>query len=242
MYNRLISFLELHKLLYELQFGFRKDHSTCSALMILIDKLTSELEKGNFVLGVFLDYSKAFDCINHTILLQKLHYYGIRGLALEWFKSYLSDRKQFVYFNNTKSNFRDVTCGVPQGSILGPILFLIYINDIANISNVLFPILFADDSNVFLAGKNPNEMIDLMNKELNKLVEWLQANKLSLNVKKTHFMFFCPPKESLYFSNTLSILGENIDQVHKTKFLGVMLDSKLSWQAHIQYISKKISK
>ena len=104
MYTRLISFLETYKLLYELQFGFRKDHSTCSALMILIDKITSELEKGNFVLGVFLDYSKAFDCINHKILLQKLHYYGIRGIALDWFKSYLSERKQFVYFNNTKSN------------------------------------------------------------------------------------------------------------------------------------------
>ena len=190
-----MSFLDTFKILYELQFGFRKDHSTSSALMMLMDKITHELEKGNFVLGVFLDYSKAFDCINHSILLQKLQYYGIRGVALDWFKSYLSNRKQFVYFNDTKSNYRDITCGVPQGSILGPILFLIYINDIVNISKILFPILFADDSNVFLAGKNPNDMIIKMNVELEKLVKWLQANKLSLNVKKTHFMFFGPPRK-----------------------------------------------
>ena len=242
MYNRLILFLDTYKLLYELQFGFRKDHSTCAALIMLIDKITTELEKGNFVLGVFLDYSKAFDCINHSILIQKLHYYGIRGIALEWFRSYLSDRKQFVYFNNTKSNPRDVTCGVPQGSILGPILFLIYINDIVNVSNLLFPILFADDSNVFHAGKNPNEMINVMNTELDKLSTWLKANKLSLNVKKTHFMFFCPPQKKAEFSNCLSIQGETIHQVKETKFLGVMVDNKLSWASHINYISKKISK
>ena len=242
MYNRLIAFLDTYKLLYELQFGFRKDHSTCAALIMLIDKITSELEQGNFVIGVFLDYSKAFDCINHSILLQKLHYYGIRGVALEWFKSYLSDRKQFVYFNNTKSNYRNVTCGVPQGSILGPILFLIYINDIVNVSNLLFPILFADDSNVFHAGKDPNEMINVMNIELNKLSIWLKANKLSLNVKKTHFMFFSPPRKKAEFSNRLTIQGENINQVHETKFLGVMVDDKLSWASHINYISKKVSK
>ena len=172
----------------------------------------------------------------HISLLQKLHYYGIRGVALEWFKSYLSDRKQFVYFNNTKSNYRNVTCGVPQGSILGPILFLIYINDIVNVSNLLFPILFADDSNVFHAGKDPNEMINVMNIELNKLSIWLKANKLSLNVKKTHFMFFSPPRKKAEFSNRLTIQGENINQVHETKFLGVMVDDKLSWASHINYI------
>ena len=229
-------------MLYELQFGFRKDHSTCAALIMLIDKITSELEKGSFVLGVFLDYSKAFDCINHSILLQKLHYYGIRGIALEWFRNYLSDRKQFVYFNNTISNYLNVTCGVPQGSILGPILFLIYINDIVHVSTLLFPILFADDSNVFYAGKNPNDMINIMNIELEKLLNWLKANRLSLNVKKTHFMFFCPPQKKAEFSNSLTIDGETINRVNETKFLGVMVDDKITWASHINYISKKISK
>ena len=242
MYDRLINFMDFHKLLYELQFGFRKDHSTCAALIMLMDKITHELEQGNYVLGVFLDYSKAFDCINHSILLQKLHHYGIRGSALEWFKSYLAGRKQFVHFNNTKSNHRDVTCGVPQGSILGPVLFLIYINDIVNVSNILFPILFADDSNVFYAGKDPNEMINIMNTELEKLSIWLKANKLSLNVKKTHYMFFCPPRKNVSFSNKLLIEGESITQVSETKFLGIMVDAKLSWSNHINYISKKISK
>ena len=242
MYDRLIAFIDVHKLLYELQFGFRKDHSTCSALIVLMDKITHELELGNYVLGVFLDYSKAFDCINHSILLQKLYHYGIRGSALEWFKSYLTDRKQFVYFNNTKSNYRDVTCGVPQGSILGPILFLIYINDIVNVSRLLFPILFADDSNVFYAGKDPDEMIKTMNNELEKLLVWLKANKLCLNVKKTHYMFFSPPRKCVNSSTKLIIEGEIINQVSETKFLGVIVDSKLSWTNHINYISKKISK
>ena len=242
MYDRLIAFIDVHKLLYELQFGFRKNHSTCSALIVLMDKITHELELGNYVLGVFLDYSKAFDCINHSILLQKLYHYGIRGSALEWFKSYLTDRKQFVYFNNTKSNYRDVICGVPQGSILGPILFLIYINDIVNVSRLLFPILFADDSNVFYAGKDPDEMIKTMNNELKKLLVWLKANKLCLNVKKTHYMFFSPPHKCVNSSTKLIIEGEIINQVSETKFLGVIVDSKLSWANHINYISKKISK
>ena len=175
-------------------------------------------------------------------MLKKLEYYGIRGSALKWFDSYLSQRKQYVSYNGTQSNFRDVTCGVPQGSILGPVLFLIYINDIVHVSRVLFPILFADDSNVFLSGKSPDEMIDIMNTELDRLFIWLQANTLSLNIKKTHFMFFCPPKKKALFSKSLQILGQTIEQKQETKFLGVMLDSKLTWASHATYIAKKMAK
>ena len=242
MYKRLSSFIDINQLLYKLQFGFRKKHSTNTALIILMDKITSELEKGNFVLGVFLDYSKAFDCVNHAILLQKLHYYGIRGIALEWFRSYLSSRKQFVMFNGIKSVYKDVQCGVPQGSVLGPILFLLYINDIVNVSDVLFPILFADDSNVFISGNNIDTIIQSMNAELEKLMVWLSINKLSLNIGKTNYMIFSPPRKKPLATNPVIIRGTEIKQISETKFLGVVVDDKLSWKNHINYISRKISR
>ena len=241
MYNRMISFINTNDILHKLQFGFREKHSTNIALTILVDKIASSLNNGEIVLGAFLHFSKAFDCVNHKILLNKLEHYGIRGVALEWFQSYLSDRKQYVCFEGENSVEMTITCGVPQGSILGPLLFLLYINDIANVSNVLYCILFADDSNVFLTGKNINDMVATMNIELSKLVQWLKVNRLSLNISKTKFMVFEKTtriKEKL----TVTICNQDIEQVQSIKFLGVVIDSKLSWEYHIKYINQKISK
>ena len=190
MYNRIIEFIDAHDILYDLQFGFRKHHSTSVALALLYDRLTHALYNVNYVLGVFLDFRKAFDTVNHDILLRKLYVLGIRGTAHGWIKSYLSNREQFVVFNNTQSTKQMINCGVPQGSILGPLLFLMYINDMAAVSHVLFPILFADDTNVFLNGSNVDDMMRTMNNELMKINEWLYCNKLSLNVSKTHFIIF----------------------------------------------------
>ena len=214
LYNRLLAFLNKHNLLYKYQFGFREKLSTDTALIILIDKITSALNDGDTVLGVFLDFSKAFDCVNHSILLQKLEHLGIRGVALEWFRSYLNKREQYVCYNGTVSSKTEVTCGVPQGSILGPLLFLIYINYIANVSTVLFLIIFADDTNAFISGKNTAELIRQMNEELEKLVIWLEVNKLKLNIKKTHFIIFSTTKQTI--TEQLCI-----KQVDNTKFLGV---------------------
>ena len=147
--------------------------------------------------GIFLDFSKAFDTINHEILLYKLSHYGIRGKALELFRSYLTGWTQFVSINNPNSNSELISCGVPQGSLLGPLLFILYINDFQNSSTVLSFLLFADDSNIFLSHKNPNMLLDTLNYELNFVFEWIQANKLSLNLNKTNFMLF---------SNTLNTL------------------------------------
>ena len=241
MYNRLISFLEREKILYEKQFGFRKKHSTYMALMILIDKLIKSLEKGEYILGIFLDFSKAFDTVDHSILITKLNHYGIRGIALDWFVSYLNNRKQFVTYNGVRSSMKTVKCGVPQGSILGPILFLLYINDLASICKKTLPFLFADDTNLFICGDNPDEMVSDLNSELEDISSWLKTNKLSLNVKKTHYMLFSS-KRNRKDILPIKIDNNEIEEVEHTKFLGVFIDNKLNWKKHISYISGKISR
>ena len=147
MYTRLIKFLEKNNVLSEKQFGFRSGHSTQQAILSIIDRIQRAIDHRNYSCGIFLDFSKAFDTINHNILIQKLGYYGIRGVAKDWFVSYLSDRKQFVTVNGIQSEPCEITCGVPQGSVLGPLLFLLYINDIHKCSSVLDFHLFADDAN-----------------------------------------------------------------------------------------------
>ena len=134
--------------------------------MFLIDKLTNYLENGDYVIGIFLDFSKAFDTVNHSILLEKMYFYGIRGTALKWFISYLSSRSQFVTYNGVRSTTKLITCGVPQGSILGPLLFLIYINDLHNVCKYSLPILFADDTNLFFNCQDLNIMNNMLSEEL----------------------------------------------------------------------------
>ena len=240
MYNRVISFLDDNNILFKYQFGFRKSHSTYLALTILMDKLIKSIENGDHVVGVYLDFSKAFDTVNHTILLTKLHHYGIRGQALNWFKSYLENRKQFVTYNNVRSTLKNMPCGVPQGSILGPLLFLIYINDLANLCKFTMPIFFADDSNLFLNGKNLDEIELKLNNELGQVVKWLKINKLTLNVKKTQCMVFTLRKDNRNVN--IKIENQNIEQVCKAKFLGIIIDEQLNWKEHTLYISNKISK
>ena len=214
--------------------------------MYLVDKISKAIDEKEIVLGVFLDFSKAFDTINHKILFSKLNHYGIRGVALDWIQSYLNNRSQFVCFNDVNSSYSNITCGVPQGSILGPLLFLIYINNLSNISTLLFTILFADDTNIFLQSKNIDDLVKQMNLELSKIVMWLEVNRLSLNIKKTHFMIFATGNHSIHKYNEINqdieINNYPIDRVHSTKFLGVYIDSKFNWSEHIKYIRGKLSK
>ena len=240
MYNRLISFLENNKILFKNQFGFRKQHSTYMALMVLLDKIVKALENGEFVVGTYLDFSKAFDMVDHSILLVKLEYYGIRGIALDWFKSYLAGRKQYVTYNGTSSSTKVIKCGVPQGSILGPLLFLLYINDLPNVCKSTNPVLYADDTNLFLNGKNLIDLQTTINSELAEISTWLKINKC-LNVKKTHHMIFTH-KRKIQPNVALSIEGHPIDEVDNTKFLGVYLDNKINWKKHISYISGKVAR
>ena len=167
----------------------------------------------------------------------KLHKYGIRGLAYKWFSTYLSNRQQYVSFNGNDSQPQVIKCGVPQGSILGPLLFLLYVNDIANVSSVLFMILFADDTNVFVQGKNINKMFNTMNGELQKLAEWMCINKLSLNVKKTEYIMFSLKRISVS-EKQIVLNGIPIERVKMFKFLGGLIDEHLTWDQHVLFIKK----
>ena len=161
--------------------------------------------------------------------------YGIRGMSLKWFENYLCSRSQFVNFNKYKSTEKNINIGVPQGSILGPLLFLLYVNDLSKISEKIFLLLFADDTSVFVSGKSVDTIIYNMNLELKKLYKWLYSNKLSLNIKKTHWILFSLKKKIKPVSN-LYINNEVIERVDSTKFLGVILDSKMSWTNHINNV------
>ena len=243
MFNRLLDFINKHNLLYKFQFGFRPGHNTSHALMILIDKILSGFNDNEMTIGVFLDFSKAFDTVNHHILLNKLSRYGIRGPAHQWLTSYLSERKQYVSYNGVSSSTSNVSCGVPQGSILGPLLFILYINDMHKVSNKLSLISFADDSNLFIQGKNINEMINILNTELQEINFWIQANKLSLNVGKTNFILFKPKRKATdLVVNDIKINNIVIDRIYKTKFLGVIISHDLSWDHHTKHVSNKVAK
>ena len=241
MYNHLINFIDANKILYKYQFGFRKSHSTNHAIISLAEKVSNAMDSGKISIGVFLDLRKAFDTVDHCILLDKLYKYGIRGTPWNWFKSYPGNRKQYVCYSDTLSAIMPITHGVPQRSILGPLLFILYINDLANVSENLFSILFADDTTVLIEGTNINTMIAALNCELAKLTEWLNANKLSINVSNSHYMVFHRSRRKINIGNIL-LDTTILSQVTYTKFLGVILDDKLKWTHHISYIKNTISK
>ena len=187
MLNRLKLFLNIHNVLYESQYGFREHRSTDHAILDVVNKIQSYMDKGMFSCGVFIDLQKAFDTVDHAILLQKLFHYGVCGIVNDWFSSYLINTVQTTQIGSHVSEKQNTLCGVPQGSVLGPLLFLIHVNDIYKASNKLEFFLFADDTNLLYANKNLRSPETVMNVELLKIVDWLTANKLpvSLNVKKT---------------------------------------------------------
>lgn len=246
IYNRIYGYFKDNSLLYEKQFGFQNNNSTEHAILSLVDNISDSFDKGNFTLGVFIDLSKAFDTVNHKILLKKLEKYGIKGIVLKWFESYLSGRQQCVNINQTKrSSYLNITCGVPQGSILGPLLFLIYVNDLPIASPALSTIMFADDTNLFYSSSNIENLFHKVNRELIKISDWFKANKLSLNAKKTKYTLFHSCQQKKFLPNNLpflSIENNEIIQENVTKFLGVLIDENLSWKTHINSVNSKISK
>ena len=189
--SRFTKYFTKFNILYDFQFGFRSHHSTKLALINSIDDVRSQLGNDSLVVGIFLDLSKAFDALDHNILLSKLYNYGIRGFMFSWVKSYLSGRSQITSINNCSSASSPIRFGVPQGSVLGPLLFHIYINDIGNIPDMpCKPKLFADDTNLFVSARNYPALQSKCQDTLNKVVEWIFLNRLTLNTKKPVIWFF----------------------------------------------------
>ena len=239
---RLLDFLEKEKIFYDKQFGFRTKHSTDHAVLSIIDKIQRAIDDRDFSCGIFLDLSKAFDTVDHTILIKKLECYGIRGNAKNWFTSYLSNRQQTVAVNKITSNPTTIFCGIPQGSVLGPVLFLLYINDFNQNSDLFDFHLFADDANLFYRHKSLSILESDINNELVNINTWLCANKLSLNIKKSNFVLFHPPQRKITLQVKLYISGTSLQKENCIKYLGIMIDSNLSWKTQISCISKKIKR
>ena len=238
VHKRLYSFLQKHDILYASQYGFRPSYSTIDAITEFVSNVLYCLDKKENCLSVFLDLSKAFDSINHSILLSKLNHYGIRGGALEWFKSYLDHRRQYVIVNGVRSTEKTINYGVPQGSVLGPLLFIIYLNDLPESLTYCKPIIFADDTTLSHAGTN--NLFEHVNYDLKQLSDWFRANQLSVNTSKTKYMFFSKQQ----FTNTgmyLVMDDDTLEQVQHTKFLGVFIDDKLLWDKHIEYCMRKVT-
>jgi hypothetical protein len=213
------------------------------ALIDLINNISNSLDNKDYTIAIFLDLSKAFDTINHNILLDKLSYYGIRGLPLIRFTNYLSNRQQFVNFNGIHSQMSVITCGVPQGSIVGPILFLPYINDILNTSMLLKFILFANDTNLIFSEKSLTSLMQNVNTELHKISVWFKTDKLVLNPNKTKFIIFTSTyKRVASNSIKLYIDGLEIEQVQTQKFIGVIINSQLNWKNHFYQVCSKMTK
>ena len=250
IYKRLYCFLTSQNLIYSKQFGFRKGHSTSHALNHSVNYLTESVANRNHTIGIFIYLSKAFDTIDHTKLLTKLDTYGIRGTASALIESYISLRKQYTTFDNENSDLEIVVYGVPQGSVLGPLLFLLYINDIVNCSTDGEFVLYADDTNIFVVGPSKSDVFRKANAVIKRVHSYMLSNLLHINTTKCNFMYFKP---NIHARNVrartqpfdqdckLYLNGSIIKQVSTVKFLGVTIDENLTWLPHLENLKKKLT-
>ena len=239
MKKNLLKYLQDNSIISDKQFGFQKGLSTFDPLNILTNDLFNALDNRMSSVCVFVDFSKAFDTVRHDILINKLNHYGIRGVVLEWFKSYLSDRTQSTSIHNVSSLPQKVSYGVPQGSVLGPILFLLFINDLPSIFSSFKSILFADDSSFYVIGPCLKSLIHQANSDLDKFYQWTLSNRLTVNLDKTKYMIVSNKNPK-----TLPPLFLNFDTISRTRYhkiLGIVIDQDLSFKEHINQLCIKLS-
>ena len=247
MHGQIYDHFTENDFLYANQYGFRKEHNTEFAAMELVDRIASKMENRDIPINIYLDMSKAFDTLDHDILLSKLEYYGIQNKALDLMQSYLADRYQYVAINNEMSNFLPIHTGVPQGSILGPLLFIIYINDFCKASDLFHSIIYADDVTLTttLTGArliDVEKSVDAnINHELENIGNWLKLNKLSINCTKTKAMAFHTPQRKIECP-AIRMENKNIQYVKQFNFLGIIFDSNLQWKHHAKHVSIRLSK
>ena len=240
IYLRLVTHFENCNVISANQFGFRKHLSTYMPLLLLQDKITKAFEKNNLICGIYLDLKKAFDTVDHEILTLKLQAYGITDTALTIIKSYLSNRFQCVEYLTTRSPLCPINIGVPQGSILGPLLFIIYINDLPNICSHSSCLLYADDTALFFESETQTDLQSKIELDLPAICKWFQINKLTLNATKTYCQLYNNSKSNVNISVELN--GTHIDFVNTVKYLGMYVDVDMKWKSHINHISKIVSR
>ena len=242
IYNRFKSFLDSNNVLFKNQFGFRTAHSTNHALIQITEEIKKHIDKGDIACGVFIDLQKAFDTVEHSILLKKLNYYGIRGIANDLIKSYLSSRYQYVSVHDSSSERTITKHGVPQGSVLGPLLFLLYINDLHKAISHSSVFHFADDTSLLYSNKSLKKLNKHVNHDLSLLCHWLRANKISLNADKTELILFRSRKKVIPKSLNFKINGQRILPASSAKYLGIILDEHLTFEDHIKILLPKLSR
>ena len=246
MYTRIYSFLSKNRQLYSSQYGFRQRHSCENAIQELLSGVLKGIENRKHTAAVYLDLSKAFDTLDHSILIMKLERYGIRGIALDWFKSYLNKRSLSVRcaagepISMELSENYTFHYGVPQGSCLGPLLFLIYCNDLPNVLEACNCILFADDTTLYKSHENLRYLKWLVQQDRHQLLDWFSVNKLTLNLSKSVCMLF--PKDHKVVKLELDVNGMSIPEVENTKFLGVWIDKNLRWDTHVNNLILKLKR
>lgn len=241
VFNRMYKFCIDKKILCDEQHGFRKGRSTQSAILGFLNELYDSLNNNNKCLGVFMDLSKAFDLVDHALLLEKLSKYGFRGKLGDWLSSYLSNRKQLVEINGVKSEKLCISSGVPQGSVLGPLLFILFVNDLPDIVNESSLYMFADDNSLLNSNVHLQDLIYDTQIKLDLFVSKFQNDKLLLNEDKTVFIKFTPRVSNCKESHLLRVKGKSLQQVSSTKFLGIYIDNALNWETHISELCKKLS-
>jgi len=259
--TKLYNYLDLNSILYDHQYGFQQKKSTEHSILQLVNYVSTALNDNKYCVGIFLDIKKAFDCVDHNILFHKLDKLGIKNNKLNWFKSYLNNRSQRVDINGTISESKTISIGVLQGSSLGPLLFLCFINDMPR-SSLFFSLLFADDTACLASHPDINTLYNMVNLELQKIACWFKANKLAVNVSKTKYIHFHYKQKKVDLTNYKVYYNDNdpenaqdqsrifeLSRIYNTnpnpddryyKYLGILVDESLTFDTHLSYISTKL--